>query len=214
MSIIYRLARSTAARNSFIRPRNFHSSSTLRADEKEGFFQGLSNKLTNKVEERKENQADEQFAKTLKFMVERKTLTMDDFYLHLKSGFEELENSWRGKISERLQKEELALAREQTNIFAVMTKPERMRPDLKIKRPQKIRIAKEAGVSIEKVNDSIRQYEESAMFHAWIQRRHKLGLVLPANAAQSQKMFQLDKTGIKSRKVNKMMKMNRRPHAR
>ena len=80
-----------------------------------------------------------------------------------------------------------------------------MRPDLKIKRPQKIRIAKEAGVSIEKVNDSIRQYEESAMFHAWIQRRHKLGLVLPANAAQSQKMFQLDKTGIKSRKVNKMM---------
>ena len=97
--------------------------------------------------------------------------------------------------------------------FAVMTKNERMKPHT-IKRKEKIRIAHEAGVSVEVVNQSIRQFNESSMFHSWVQRRHKLGLSMPKNAAQSQKMFTQDKAGISSKKVNKMMGMGSKMHAR
>lgn len=212
-----------AVRRSLLRPRAsapavshpFHSTPLSFAEEenKKGFFKGLTDRLQNKVEEKKDATAEEQFQKTLQFMIESKTLTMDDFYQHLKRGFDELESSWKGKIGEKIQPEEIAEARKQTGIFAAMTENERKKPQT-IKRVAKVRIAQEAGVTVEGVNKSIRQFQEAAMFHAWVQRRHKARQSLPKTAAQSQKMFQLDKTGISSKKVNAMMKMNRRPHAR
>ena len=194
----------------------FHSTTTLyQEEEKKGFFSGITNRLNKKVQEKTDNKANEQFSKTLSFMVESKQLTMDDFYEHLKRGFEEMESGGvRSYISKKMQADELKMAKEQANIFGAMTKLERMRPHL-IKRPEKYRIAKEVGTTLEKVNHSITQYEEAEMFHAWVHRRHRKGLVLPKTAEESQKMFQSDKEGISSYKVNKtMMKNNRRPHAR
>lgn len=192
--------------------RTLHTTSTT-FDDKPGFFKGLTNKLQNKVETTKTKTDEDQFQKTIDFMISSKTLTMDDFYNHLSSGLEELESSWKGKVAQRVQAEEIDQARQQTNIFAVMTKNERMKPHT-IKRKEKIRIAHEAGVSVEVVNQSIRQFNESSMFHSWVQRRHKLGLSMPKNAAQSQKMFTQDKAGISSKKVNKMMGMGSKMHAR
>jgi signal recognition particle GTPase len=200
-------------KRSFIRPRTIHATSVQLVDEKIGFFKGLTDKLSNKVEEKKTQTDEEQFQKTINFMIESKSLTMDDFYNHLNSGLEELEQSWKGSVAKRVQGDEIEQARQQVNIFAAMTKAERLKPHI-IKRKEKIRIAHEAGVTVEVVNSSIKQFNESSMFHSWVQRRHRLGLPMPKNATQSQKMFQQDKQGISSKKVNRMMKMNKRQHPR
>ena len=162
--------------------------------------------MQDKVEEKKESTDEEQFAKTINFMIESKTLTMDDFYRHLSSGLEELEGTWKGKLAEKVQGDEIKQARQQTGIFAAMTQNERLRPS-SMKRKEKLRISKTAGVTINQVNSSIQQYNESSMFHSWVRRRHKMGLSMPKNAKQSQKMFQQEKDGISGKKVNAMMNM-------
>jgi hypothetical protein len=170
---------------------NVHANGTknFSTDSSGGFFSGMKDRLTNKMDNKKKEKEEESYEVFVRQMLKTKKLTMPKYLLVLQGMLDEAGlNGWKKNIPGVDSQEGVVMIKKQIKIIESFDKKILADPS-KITRVEKRRVASVTGEPVEAVNGIIRQYYELKMFHKWLSVRTAEGKPLPSSQTEAQKLF-------------------------
>ena len=158
-----------------------------------GFFSGIRDKISGKMESRQEKLEKDNFDLYLKELLKIKkpfSMTKQKKLLNgmlTESGLDG--ESWKSYIPGVEKQEGVKMIRQQIAVIEALSDLEVSDPT-KIDDDAKLRIAADSGQSLTSVNEFIQRYYQTKMMHKWLKRRNEEGKELPKTQTELQNLFQ------------------------
>ena len=174
------------------------------------FFDAVKEKFQETTTEKKAEQMAELFVKTREQLLGYPQFRLKEYHAILNGAMEQLE-SWKGKLSAMAQKDEVEVVKKSFAIFNALTPLERNTDNSNvINMAVKQRITAVTGATATEINIEIRKFEEMRLLHAWLHRRAKKGMRLPANQTELSEMMVEDRPEISDKFKAQQKKLQRR----
>jgi len=154
----------------------------------------IREKISGKMEEKKEEMQSNQFVESLKRMNAGGELTMQRFY-ELQKEMLDQASGWKAKAASAMgQSIDTALIEKNVKIFEALTPAERatFKRSGNVTFMIKQRIMFSTKVGAEEVNLALRRYDEMLMVQRWVAKRTKKGLPLPTSPVDMQRLMAID----------------------
>ena len=158
-----------------------------------GFFSGIRDKISGKMENRQDKLEKDNFDVYMKELLKMKkpfSMSKQKKLLNgmlTESGLDG--ESWKSYIPGVEKQEGVKMIRQQIAVIEAFSEIEMSDPT-KIDDDAKLRIAADSGQSLAAVNEFIQRYYQTKMMHKWLKKRNEEGKETPTSQVELQKLFQ------------------------
>lgn len=166
------------------------STSTATTPSSGGIFSSISNRLSHKLDVKRQSATEEKFNIWISDMLAINHYTLANFKTFIEENIRDASGGWKkyiGGLSSTTGIEEL---KKMQSILSSFTTIELNDPHNMIDRLVKIRVAEAAKVSVTDVNFLLRQYDNTAIIHRWIHQRKNEGAILPTTSEELKSQLQ------------------------
>jgi len=159
-----------------------------------GVMANLQSKIADSQAQAVEVKKSEEFAKFLSHMLSISKFTLNDFK-HLNEDIIKTAggNDWRSKLpffgQDKAQQAQVATTKKMLEILTFLN-PQEMADRKLVDSSTRTRLAKDAKVPINEVNQVVKQYDMSVLMHKWLKERQANKLPLPSSQDEMLTLFQ------------------------
>ncbi|EQC33286.1 hypothetical protein SDRG_09267 [Saprolegnia diclina VS20] len=183
----------TGLRASVLRPR-FHAPAREMS-----IFQGFKEKVSEKLEERKNEKQTQAYMDQVKYLATTPTYTLQDHYDQMKK--QAADGGVSGWKSMMPGVSSMPQIQQMKNFLTIMEAFEpNVRNDPKLINGKVKRIVSEkCGQPVEEINNMMRSYEQLDALRSWLRKRVERNLPLPSTLEDTTEMIREDPTGFPTR---------------